>query len=116
MSREALEPCRATLVDRHPHTLTSTNDYARLLQGQGKLEEAAPLPREALETCRATLGDRLPHTTCRTSMVAVYSSAATSEALGWRLRSADLPAIFDQLAGLPLRLLTQRLVKKNDSG
>ena len=34
----------------------------RLLQDQGKLDEAEPLYREALAACRETLGDRHPST------------------------------------------------------
>ena len=37
-------------------------NVARLLQAQGKLDEAEPLYREALEASRATLGDRHPDT------------------------------------------------------
>ena len=60
--REALEASRATLGDRHPHTLTSINGMANLLHAQGKHAEAEPLCREALEVRRATLGDRHPDT------------------------------------------------------
>ncbi|MEO0477494.1 MAG: histidine kinase dimerization/phospho-acceptor domain-containing protein [Planctomycetota bacterium] len=60
--REALDGSRATLGDRHPHTLLSINYYARLLHAQGKLDEAEPLLREAVEGYRATLGDRHPDT------------------------------------------------------
>ena len=60
--REALEASRATLGDRHPHTLASMNNLGALLQDQGKLDEAGVLYREALEARRATLGDRHPDT------------------------------------------------------
>ena len=60
--REALEARRATLGDRHPHTLTSMNNLGSLLRDQGKLDEAGVLYREALEASRATLGDRHPDT------------------------------------------------------
>ena len=53
--REDLEGCRATLGDRHPHTLASLNNAARLLHDMGKLDEAEKLLRESMEGCRATL-------------------------------------------------------------
>jgi tetratricopeptide (TPR) repeat protein len=56
--REALDAMRATLGDRHPHTLTSINCMGSLLHDQGKLDEAGVLLHEALEARRATLGDR----------------------------------------------------------
>ena len=60
--RKALEASRATLGDRHPHTLRSINNLGRLLKDQGKLDEAEPLLREALQATRATLGNRHPGT------------------------------------------------------
>ena len=56
--REDLEASRATLGDRHPHTLASIMNLGTLLYEQGKLDEAEPLLREGLEVQRATLGDR----------------------------------------------------------
>ena len=35
---------------------------------------------------------------------------------GWRLRSADLPKCFDEIASFPLRRLTRRHVLGFDSG
>jgi len=60
--REALEAMRATLGDRHPHTLVSMDNLGELLHDQGQLDEAGVLYREALEASRATLGDRHPDT------------------------------------------------------
>ena len=54
--------CRETLGDRHPHTLTSINNFGGLLQAKGDLVAAEPLLHEALKVCRETLGDRHPHT------------------------------------------------------
>ena len=45
---EALQGCRATLGDRHPHTLISLNNMGALLKEMGKLEEARTLYEEAL--------------------------------------------------------------------
>ena len=60
---EVLQAFRATLGDRHPHTLTSINNMGGLLEAMGKLEEARPLYEEAVQGCsRATLGDRHPST------------------------------------------------------
>ena len=56
--REALETRRATLGDRHPDTLVSLNNLARLLQDQGKLEAAELLLHESMEACHATLDPR----------------------------------------------------------
>ena len=38
------------------------SNMGRLLQAQGKLDEAEPLYREDLAACRETLGDRHPDT------------------------------------------------------
>ena len=59
---EALSASRATLGDRHPHTLISINNLASLLQAQGNLAAAEPLCREALSARRESLGDRHPDT------------------------------------------------------
>ena len=52
---------RATLGDRHPHTLVSINNMASLLQAQGKLDDAEPLYREAIAASRSTLGIATEH-------------------------------------------------------
>eukprot|EP00964_Phaeocystis_antarctica_P047600 scaffold27536_cov63-Phaeocystis_antarctica.AAC.1 len=44
--REALEMDRETLGDRHPSTLTSTNNLGLLLKDKGDLAAAEPLLRE----------------------------------------------------------------------
>ena len=44
--REALDAFRATLGDRHPHTLASINNMGQLLQNMGRLDDAEPLLRE----------------------------------------------------------------------
>ena len=59
---EALEGQRATLGNRHPHTLASTSSLGLLFQAKGDLAAAEPLLREALEGMRETLGDRHPDT------------------------------------------------------
>ena len=46
---------RATLGDRHPHTLALMDFLGGLLEDEGKLDEALPL---FVEHSRATLGDR----------------------------------------------------------
>ena len=43
---EALDAKRATLGDRHPHTLISILNLGMVYQDQGKLEEAEPLLTE----------------------------------------------------------------------
>ena len=43
-------------------------------------------------------------------------TVGVATAHGWRLRSADLPKCFDELAGLPLSLITRRLVLGFDNG
>ena len=53
---------RETLGDRHPHTLTSSNNLGLLLQAKGDLDAAEPLMYEALEVRRSALGNRHPHT------------------------------------------------------
>ena len=54
---EALQGCRATLGDRHPHTLISLNNMGALLKEMGKLKEARTLYEEALQAQRETIGD-----------------------------------------------------------
>ena len=53
---------RATLGNRHPHTLSSINNLGSLLHDKGDLAAAEPLYREALEGQRKTLGNRHPAT------------------------------------------------------
>ena len=64
--REWLAAEGAAAVARLPRGTRGTSrllmSYVRLLQDQGKLDEAAPLFREALDARRATLGDRHPDT------------------------------------------------------
>lgn len=47
---------RETLGEHHPGSLLAMSNYGRLLQEQGRLEEAEPLLREVLEIRRARLG------------------------------------------------------------
>ena len=53
---------RETLGNKHPDTLRSISDMARLLQDNGKLAEAKPLCHEVLAGYRETLGDKHHHT------------------------------------------------------
>ena len=59
---EALQGCRATLGDRHPHTLISLNNMGALLKEMGKLDEARPLLEEAAHLGKAAMGERHPDT------------------------------------------------------
>ena len=49
MNRRALEGREKVLGKEHPDTLTSVNNLASVLQGQGKHEEAEQMNRRALE-------------------------------------------------------------------
>eukprot|EP00964_Phaeocystis_antarctica_P137503 scaffold102082_cov75-Phaeocystis_antarctica.AAC.2 len=60
--REALDAQRATLGNRHPHTLTSIGNLGLLVKDKGDYDAAEPLFREALEARRETLGNRHPST------------------------------------------------------
>ncbi len=46
----------------HPYTLTSLNNLAGALEGQGKAAEAEALHRQALAAKRRVLGDEHPNT------------------------------------------------------
>ena len=69
--RKALEESQRVLGGAHPVTLTSINNFATLLQDQGKLGEAEPLFREALGGFRRLLGDSHP-----SALVSINSMAS----------------------------------------
>ena len=62
LCREALDARRATIGDRHPHTLNSIGNLGELLEARGDLTGAESLLREALKGRRETLGNHHPHT------------------------------------------------------
>jgi hypothetical protein len=65
-SQDLLARRRKELGDKHPDTLQSMTNLARLLQAQGKLREAQPLFRKALRGRRDVLGKE--HADTLTSM------------------------------------------------
>ena len=53
---EAAKVLREGLVQRHSGTLQNKSNYAAVLEGQGKLAQAAELYREVVEGCNRSLG------------------------------------------------------------
>lgn len=53
---EAAKVLREGLVQRHSGTLQNKSNYAAVLEGQGKLGQAAELYREVVEGCNRSLG------------------------------------------------------------
>jgi len=60
--RRALEALERVLGPEHPHTLTSVNNLAQLLNAQGNYGAAEPLYRRALEARERVLGPEHPDT------------------------------------------------------
>jgi tetratricopeptide (TPR) repeat protein len=82
--RAALARHRGTLGDAHPRTLALLANLGRLLQGQGRLDEARPLLQEALVGQRVALGD-----THAVTLALVYYLSELLQGLG-RLGEAQL--------------------------
>jgi tetratricopeptide (TPR) repeat protein len=94
------------LGDDHPDTLTSLSNYAVVLQGLGRFDEAEPMHKEAVERCRRVLGEAHPQTlSCLNNYASMlsaqrrYSEAEPLQkdllAAMRRVRGADHPnAIF----------------------
>jgi hypothetical protein len=67
----------------HPHTLTSRNNLALVLHGQGLLVEAAAEHRAVLHARERVLGADHPHTlTSRNNLAAVLRDQGTLDEIG----------------------------------
>ena len=62
MHRQMLATSEKVLGRKHPNTLTSINNLARVLNNQGKYEEADAMNRQTLATGEKVLGREHPET------------------------------------------------------
>ncbi|KAK4220475.1 kinesin light chain 1, partial [Podospora fimiseda] len=62
MHRQVLQLYEKVLGKEHPHTLTSMNNLALVLDKLGKYEEAEKMHRQVLQLREKVLGKEHPHT------------------------------------------------------
>ena len=63
------------LGPKHPHTLSSINNLASVLDSQGKYEEAEVMHRWALKGLEKVLGPEHPHTVTNVNNLALVLSS-----------------------------------------
>ncbi|KAF4631715.1 hypothetical protein G7Y89_g6416 [Cudoniella acicularis] len=71
MHQEALQLFIEVLGQKHPSTLTSIGNLARVLDSQGKYDEADAMHREALQLSTKALGQKHPDTFSITNYLAL---------------------------------------------